>query len=130
VAYAGTTPPHLYRTLDGGRSWRELSAFTRAPGATDWVFPVPPGYPNIRWILAGPADPNVLSVGVEIGGLIRSEDGGQTWQDRTAGMNRDVHCVAAHPAVPDVLYTSTPQGPYRSDDGGWRWTHIWQRRSP
>ena len=67
VAYAGTTPPHLYRTLDGGRSWRELPAFTRAPGAADWVYPVPPGYPNIRWILAGPADPNVLSVGVEFG---------------------------------------------------------------
>jgi photosystem II stability/assembly factor-like uncharacterized protein len=130
VAYAGTTPPHLYRTLDGGRSWRELPAFAHAPGAGDWVYPVPPGYPNIRWILAGPTDPNLLSVGVEIGGLIRSEDGGQTWQDRTADMNRDVHCITAHPAAPAVLYTSTPAGPYRSDDGGRSWKHLWKDRSP
>src|SRR5437879_11392741 len=30
VAYAGTTPPHLYRTEDSGRSWRERPAFSRA----------------------------------------------------------------------------------------------------
>jgi photosystem II stability/assembly factor-like uncharacterized protein len=130
VAYAGTTPPRLYRTEDVGRSWRELPAFARAPGAAEWVFPVPPGYPNIRWILAGPTDPRVLSVGVEIGGMIRSEDGGETWQDRTADMNRDIHCVAAHPGAPTVLYTSTPQGPYRSDDGGRSWKHLWRDRSP
>lgn len=130
TAYAGTTPPRLYRTEDAGRSWRELSTFTRAPGAAEWVYPVPPGYPNIRWILAGPATPNVLSVGVEIGGLIRSEDGGQAWEDRTGEMNRDVHYVAAHPDAPDRLYTSTPQGPYRSDDGGRRWIHLWRDRSP
>src|SRR5437016_2444582 len=61
VAYAGTTPPRLYRTEDGGRSWRELPAFAHAPGAAAWVYPVPPGCPNIRWILVGPTDPNVLS---------------------------------------------------------------------
>jgi photosystem II stability/assembly factor-like uncharacterized protein len=130
TAYAGTTPPHLYRTEDGGRSWRELPAFARAPGSGGWVFPVPPGYPNIRWVLAGPVDPQVLSVGVEIGGLIRSEDGGRSWQDRTGDMNRDIHCVAAHPGAPDVLYTSTPHGPYRSDDGGQSWKHLWRVRTP
>src|SRR5215212_4368534 len=91
AAYAGTTPPRVYHTEDGGRSWRELSTFARAPGADDWVYPVPPGYPNIRWILAGPTDPATLSVGVEIGGLIRSDDGGRAWEDRTGDMNRDVH---------------------------------------
>lgn len=130
TAYAGTTPPHLYRTEDGGRSWRELPAFARAPGAENWAYPGPPGYPNIRWILAGPVDPEALSVGVEIGGLIRSDDGGRTWQDRTGDMNRDVHCVAAHPAAPNVLHTSTPQGPYRSNDGGLSWNHVWRDRSP
>jgi hypothetical protein len=123
TAYAGTTPPHLYRSEDGGRSWRELPVFARAPGSEKWVYPAAPGYPNIRWVLAGPAYPEVLTVGVEIGGLIRSEDGGRTWQDRTGDMNRDIHCVAAHPSAPDVLYTSTPHGPYRSDDGGHSWTH-------
>jgi hypothetical protein len=130
TAYAGTTPPRLYRTDDSGRSWRELPAFARAPGAENWVYPVAPGWPNIRWILAGPADPQTLSVGVEIGGLIRSADGGTTWEDRTSDMNKDVHCVAAHPAAPDVLYTSTPQGPYRTDNGGRSWTHLWRDRSP
>jgi photosystem II stability/assembly factor-like uncharacterized protein len=129
VVYAGTTPPHLYRTQDGGRTWRELSAFARAPGAEEWAFPVPPGYPNIRWILPGPADPDTLSVGVEIGGLLRSEDGGHTWQDRTGAMNRDIHCIAAHAQEPDLFYTATPQGPYRSQPDGAGWRHLWQDRS-
>lgn len=130
TVYAGTTPPHLFQSDDAGRTWRELTAFARAPGAEEWVYPVPPGYPNIRWILAGPADAEQISVGVEIGGLIHSADGGRTWEDRTEAMNRDVHCVAAHPEAPDVLYTATPAGPYRSDLGGHYWKHLWQDRSP
>jgi photosystem II stability/assembly factor-like uncharacterized protein len=130
TAYAGTTPPHLYRTEDGGRSWHELPPFARTPGAERWVYPAPPGYPNIRWILAGPVDPEVLSVGVEIGGLIQSGDGGRTWEDRTGDMNRDIHCVAAHPEAPQVFYTAMPHGPYRSDDGGASWSHLWRERSP
>lgn len=130
TVYAGTTPPRLFQSDDAGRTWQELAAFADAPGAEEWVYPVPPGYPNIRWILPGPRNPNTLSVGVEIGGLIWSGDGGRTWEDRTEGMNRDVHCVAAHPEAPDVLYTATPAGPYRSDLGGHYWKHLWQDRSP
>lgn len=130
TVFAGTTPSHLFQSDDAGRSWKELDAFTRAPGAEEWVYPVAPGYSNIRWILAGPADPRTLSVGVEVGGFIHSADGGRTWEDRTAQMNRDIHCVAAHPEAPEVLYTATPAGPYRSDLGGHYWKHLWQDRSP
>src|SRR5260370_21454678 len=65
-----------------------------------------------------------------MGGLIRSEDDGRTWQDRTGDMNRDIHCVAAHPSAPAVLYTSTPHGPYRSDNGGQKWTPPPRGRPP
>jgi hypothetical protein len=94
------------------------------------LYPVPPGYPNIRWVMVGPGQSERVTVGVEIGGLLQSDDRGQRWEDRTEEMNRDIHCVAAHPDAPDVLYTATPQGPYRSDHGGRVWQHLWRERSP
>jgi hypothetical protein len=48
---------------------------------------------------------------------------------RTLEMNHDTHCVAGHPAAPEVLFTATPAGPYRSDDGR-SWKHPWRDRSP
>jgi photosystem II stability/assembly factor-like uncharacterized protein len=130
TVYAGTTPARLFQSDDAGRTWTELAAFARSPGADEWVYPVAPGYANIRWILAGPTDPQTITVGVEVGGLIQSRDGGRTWEDHTADMNRDIHCIAAHPEAPEVLYTATPAGPYRSDLGGHYWKHLWQDRSP
>jgi photosystem II stability/assembly factor-like uncharacterized protein len=43
-------------------------------------------------------------VGIELGGVVRSTDGGETWQDQRPGAQADCHSLAAHHADPDLLY--------------------------
>jgi photosystem II stability/assembly factor-like uncharacterized protein len=81
VLYAGTKSPALiYRTLDAGGHWEELTGFRRVQGRWWWWSPAEP--PFTAYVLAlaiSPGDPNVVLAGVELGAVVRSVDGGQTW---------------------------------------------------
>jgi hypothetical protein len=54
----------------------------------------------VRWIAPSPHDADLLLVGIELGGLMRSGDGGHTWQDHRPGAQLDVHSLAWHPHTP------------------------------
>jgi photosystem II stability/assembly factor-like uncharacterized protein len=57
-----------------------------------------------------------------LGGLMRSDDGGASWQDHRPGAQRDVHALAWHPAGDDRAYQSGGGGATRSRDGGRTWS--------
>src|SRR5918996_1794513 len=94
AVYAGTEPSALYRSDDGGESWRELEALLELPSQPTWSFPPRPGTAPVRWIAPSPHDAELLLVGIELGGLMRSTDRGETWQDHRPGAPRDVHSLA------------------------------------
>jgi photosystem II stability/assembly factor-like uncharacterized protein len=75
----------------------------------------------VRWIAAHPVDPETLYVGIELGGVMRSRDGGQSWEDRKPGSQHDAHCLATHPAAPDRLYEAAGGGVAWSSDAGATW---------
>jgi hypothetical protein len=60
-------------------------------------------------------------VGIELGGLMRSSDGGATWQDHRTGAQRDVHSLAWHPHVHDRAYEAGGGGAAYSEDAGESW---------
>ncbi|MFZ0497780.1 MAG: hypothetical protein WAM52_01470 [Steroidobacteraceae bacterium] len=66
----------VYKTTDGGAHWSNL---THKPG-------LPPGISGNVNVAVAPSDPNVVYVMMqvkyrgEIGGLFRSDDGGQSWK--------------------------------------------------
>ncbi|MBW3623182.1 MAG: hypothetical protein KY468_07195 [Armatimonadetes bacterium] len=130
AVYAGAAPPQVYRSTDGGNAWETLASFERIPGSEGWFYPVPPNYANIRQIVAHPAQPQTLYVGVEVGGLFRSRDGGETWEDLTGDMDPDCHAIALHPERPERIVVSTPRGPFLSCDEGRTWTPLWKDRRP
>jgi photosystem II stability/assembly factor-like uncharacterized protein len=119
--YAGTEPSMLFKSTDGGRSWRELAALRQLPSAPTWSFPPRPWTSHVRWIAPNPADAGLLLVGIELGGLMRSEDGGETWVDHAPGAQRDVHALAWHPRVAHRAYEAGGGGAAWSDDGGRTW---------
>jgi hypothetical protein len=127
--YAGAAPPEVYCSGDGV-SWKAISSFTQIPTASQWFYPVPPNYANIRQIVTHPTEPNTLYVGVEVGGLFRSRDGGETWDDLTGDMDPDCHAIALHADRPGRILVSTPRGPYVSRDHGQTWTRCWEGRTP
>ena len=137
---AGTEPGRVFRSDDGGLSWRELEGFTALPGHERWFLPYSPRAGAVRNIYAPPGRPQRLFASVEVGGLARSDDGGLTWVCEPVIADEDVHHVTGHPQRDDELYVSLgtaslsspargeqrPQhgGIARSHDGGATWRKI------
>lgn len=121
AVYVGTEPSKLFVSRDEGRSWRELEALQKIPSKPTWSFPPRPWTSHVRSIAPNPHDAGLLLVGIELGGLMRSEDGGETWSDHRPGAQKDVHTLAWHPTVAGRAYEAGGGGAAWSRDGGLSW---------
>lgn len=122
AVYAGCEPSKVFKSDDGGQSWRELSALRAVPSAPKWSFPPRPHTSHVRWIAPSPHDAQVLLAGIEAGALLRSADGGETWEDHRPGALPDVHTLAWHPKVRGRAYEAGGFGGAAwSDDNGKTW---------
>lgn len=65
-----------------------------------------------------------MYVGVEVGGVIRSRDRGQTFEVLNQGLYPDVHTIAIDPDDSRRLYATTGGGFYLSQDAGASWRHV------
>jgi photosystem II stability/assembly factor-like uncharacterized protein len=119
--YAGTEPSSLFVSRDGGESWRELEGLKNLPSAPTWSFPPRPWTSHVRAIAPSHADPDLVVAGIELGGVVRSEDGGESWQDQRPGAYADCHSLAAHASAPDTLYQAAGGGFAESEDFGENW---------
>jgi photosystem II stability/assembly factor-like uncharacterized protein len=117
--YAGCEPSMLFCCRDG--EWEELSTLRELPSAPTWSFPPRPWTSHVRWIAPSPHDAELLLVGIELGGLMRSEDGGRTWEDHRPGAQPDVHSLLWHPSTPGRAYEAGGGGSAWSFDGGRTW---------
>ena len=121
TVYAGCEPSMLFRSGDGGQSWEELSSLREIPSAPTWSFPPRPWTSHVRWIAPSPHDADRLLVGIELGGVMLSEDGGRTWKDHRPGAQPDCHALAWHPDVEGRAYEAAGGGAAWSSDGGDTW---------
>jgi photosystem II stability/assembly factor-like uncharacterized protein len=113
----GTARAHLLR-LEHDRLVPAPS-FDEAEGRDTWYTPW--GSPaDVRSISAG-AD-GAVYVNVHVGGVVRSTDGGTSWQP-TLDIEHDVHQVLAAPARRGLVLVAAADGFGLSEDGGqsWRW---------
>jgi photosystem II stability/assembly factor-like uncharacterized protein len=122
IVYAGTKPAHMHISEDGGRSWAELDGFRRIPFRWWWFSPaeLPDRRPYIISIAPSPVDPNVILAGIELGAVVRSENGGRNWSGHRKGALRDCHSLKFHAANGDWAYQAggTGGGAAFSRDGG------------
>ncbi|HEY2437500.1 MAG TPA: hypothetical protein VGH93_09975 [Solirubrobacteraceae bacterium] len=124
VAYAGTEPSNLYRSEDAGRSWQLLPTLRQLPSEPSWSFPPRPWTHHVRTIALHPSDPDSLTVGIELGGVMRSRDGGATWLDHNPQAHSDAHILLTHPTKPDRVYEAAGQGIALTDDRGDSWRRL------
>jgi BNR/Asp-box repeat len=125
VIYAGTKPALLYVSYDGGQQWEELSTFRKINSRRFWFSPAEtPFTAYIQGIALSPADQNLIVVGIEFGAVVRSTDGGRTWQDHRRGALRDCHSITFHASTGNWVYEAggTGAGTAISQDGGNTWT--------
>jgi photosystem II stability/assembly factor-like uncharacterized protein len=121
AVYAGTEPSRVFRSDDNGETWRELEALLELPSRPSWSFPPRPWTSHVRWIAPSPHEADVILVGIELGGLMRSSDGGETWQDHRPGAQPDVHSLAWHPRIVGRAYEAGGGGAAWSEDAGESW---------
>jgi photosystem II stability/assembly factor-like uncharacterized protein len=119
--YVGTEPSKLFVSRDEGGSWREFEALQQIPSRPSWSFPPRPWTSHVRSVAPSPHDGRLLLVGIELGGLMRSDDGGETWSDHRPGAQKDVHALTWHPSEPRRAYEAGGGGAAWSHDSGRSW---------
>lgn len=123
TVYVGSEPATVFQSNDGGQTWQELVGFRAIPESSDWGFHSPTRDSHVRDLRVAPNDAGCLYAGIEVGGMVRSDDGGANWQ-QLPGLNDDIHCVHLSGAKPQRVYVATARAPYRSDDSGDHWEPI------
>jgi photosystem II stability/assembly factor-like uncharacterized protein len=137
VMYAGTEPAGIFVSRDGAETWQGSPDVSRFRQTFGWYLPYSPAAGCVRdFAFQG----TQTYAAVEVGGVLHSDDGGNTWQlvkgssgnpDAIATppkgfVHPDVHSIAVHPASPNLLYAPTGGGLYRSRNGGIHWECIYK----
>ena len=124
--FAGTEPAHLFVSDDLGLNWAEIPSLRSVPSVPKWSFPAPPHIGHVKHINFDPEDSKTIYASVEVGGLLRSTDGGNHWEEFPS-LYEDVHRLMIHPSNPKFLYGVTGRGLYVSPNEGATWEQ-WTRR--
>jgi photosystem II stability/assembly factor-like uncharacterized protein len=139
--YIGTEPGGLFVSDDGGETFALNEALWQHESRENW-FGGGRDYPGLCSIIVDPRDSRHVTVGISVGGVYETRDGGQTWQGRNKGLyadylpdphseyGHDPHYVLASPSNPDVLWQQNHCGVFRSVDAGTTWTNISQNDGP
>src|SRR5215470_6763547 len=121
----------VFKTVDGGQTWRKVLFLSDTLGAMD--LELQPGNPNVvySWMSRLERKPWTIISGSREGGFFKSTDGGEHFTKITNGLPTELigkANLAVTPARPDRIYALIEAKPggglYRSDDSGQTWTLI------
>jgi len=139
VLYAGTSPVGVYRSDDGGDTWRRLPKALQ-PEHVKMAFDC-----RVMRLAIDPGRPDEMYAGIEVGGVMRSLDAGETWSDCTADLLRlaeqphlrsriqsdsdaegmlDTHALCVSPARPRTVFLAVRMGIFQSDDRAESWRDL------
>ena len=130
-AFKANTERGIFKTTDGGKSWRKVLYVSDTVGAMD--VELQPGNPNVvyAWMSRLERKPWTIISGSKDGGFYKSTDGGEHFTKITAGLPGDLigkANLAVTAAKPDRIFALIEAKPgggfYRSDDSGQTWTLV------
>ncbi len=137
--FAGASPVAVYRSDDDGDNWQRMA---------DPVLPDRVKMPfacRVMRFAAHPTDPDEVYATLEVNGVIRSRDRGESWQDCSADLVKladqphlrsrivsdteiegmlDGHAMAMTAAEPDTVFLAVRMGLFRSEDHGQSWQDM------
>ena len=124
VMYAGYENCEIYRSDDGGLHWRQLPVTVRFPEVTVAAGSNPAK--RVLKLAANPANPDELYGAIEVGGVIRSLDGGEHWDNMSHGQylnddTVDMHGVLVGRWRPGQVFAIGRAGLFSSADRGEHW---------
>jgi len=119
----GTMPAALYVSADGS-GWQEVKGVRQ--GAVGGTFPPNPDFaPRTRVLTREAKSGGRLFAGIEVGGILISDDDGQNWQLANEGLtDPDIHQILPSKAKPGLVVTACGEGVSRSTDRGSHWEPV------
>jgi hypothetical protein len=138
VWWAGTSPPALFESRDGGMSWESVEGFNENPMYKAWVPPEAgtPDGPLLNQIRIDPRDPAHMYLATSTAGVFESADRARSWRplnqnveanflpDPYPEFGQDAHYINFAPTNPDRVWQQNHCGIYRLDRPGERWERI------
>ena len=139
LVYAGGSPIAVYRSEDSGETWRRL------PDPNMPTRCVMPFACRVMRMAQHPSKPGTIFAALEVGGVMRTTDGGETWKDCSPDLIRlaqqphlkskivsdtsdegmlDGHAIAINPADPDAVIVAVRMGLFRTADDGDSWQDM------
>jgi photosystem II stability/assembly factor-like uncharacterized protein len=137
--YVGADHTAIYKTEDGGGAWRRLPT-VQPEAALTGCFPV-----RVLRMALDPNAPDEVYAALEVGGFIRSLDGGESWEDwsrdlldmseqshlksailsdsETEGM-LDLHALIVSPTEPGTVWIANRMGLFVSENKGQNWREF------
>jgi photosystem II stability/assembly factor-like uncharacterized protein len=137
--YAGASPIAVYRSDDGGDSWKKL-ADPGLPNRVHMAFAC-----RVMRLDIDPNSPDDVYATMEANGAMRSRNAGESWEDCTADLIRfceepkyrsrigsqteiegmlDGHALACSAAAPGTVFLANRMGLFRSSDKGEHWEDM------
>ena len=125
----------VYRSLDGGKTWKQLLFVDETTGACD--LSLDPTNPRVLYAAFWDHQrlPWKMRSGGPGSGIHKSTDGGDTWKKLSEGLPKGVMGkigVAVSPARPSRVFANIEAedgGVFRSDDGGATWQRTTEDRA-
>ena len=137
--FAGSDPAAIFKSKDAGATWQRLATVQPAGALTD-CFPV-----RVLKMAIDPNDTDHMYAALEVGGVIRSLDGGESWEDISAGLIElsrephlsncilsddltegmmDLHALTVSPEQPGTVWVACRMGLFVSEDRGDHWREF------
>lgn len=144
LMFAGGSPVSVYRSEDGGESWKRMPD-PAVPDRAKMPFAC-----RVMRLAPHPRNPGEIYAALEVNGVMRSTNGGESWNDCSADLVRraeqephlrsrmvsdtenegmlDAHAICTSPADPESVILAVRMGLFRSADQGANWEDMQVRR--
>jgi photosystem II stability/assembly factor-like uncharacterized protein len=134
VIWVGSPSGGLWKTTDGGENWSIQNEGTAVLGVSDIVIPEDYSTSQTLYVATGDRDGGSLwtlgggqSNDNNSIGVLKSTDGGDTWQRSLSfdvSQKQLVTRILMHPGDDQVLYAATSNGVYKTTDAGANWNKV------
>ena len=128
--YVGAASGGLFKTEDGGTSWKSI--FDKQDVSSVSALAMSPSDPNQIW--AGTGETFLIRPAHAIGdGIYKSTDAGKTWNNMGLGDTYRIARIVIHPDNQDIVYAAAmghsfgsqkERGIYKTVDGGKTWKQV------
>jgi len=133
--YAGTEPIDVFISRDEAKNWERLDSVWNIPWVSTITYPVAAVEPHVRDITIDPKDPKTMYVALQVGYMLKTTDGGKTWELLNRNLDCDVHTIVLDPEDSEKIFIATGghdcragkapgRALYSSSDGGKNWAPM------